>query len=387
MVDQEKAGHRERLRRRFLNGEEASRSQEHLLELLLTYAIPQKDVRPLARKLLGEFGSLPAVLTASPEALSRFPDVKSSASTLLKLVEWIRAHYATGRQEKSRLAASEQRQQHLFEVPVTTPPPSAREGPVRPVAQAAPSRRGTGLFGKALLKEAIALLPTLPETESIEEVRQYIRAKLHFSADQTRHRNANYIVHRMFPFGRPDHVLRAFAKRFVGTVGLQEVCFYRFMKAEPIVEHAILKLLVPNLSAGRLSRRRIRDFLKDAHPGSRSILDCAKGIVDALVAGGVARADREGISFRYRDVPLQALAFVLHSEFPEPAMYDLAKLEANQTILAMLWNPSRLLPSLYELRNQGIISKISEIDSVRQFTTKWPLDRLVDNLVAGRTPK
>jgi len=62
-------------------------------------------------------------------------------------------------------------------------------------------------------------------------------------------------------------------------------------------------------------------------------------------------------------------------------MYDLAKLETNQTILAMLWNPDRLLPSLYELRNHGIISKISEIDSMRQFTTKWTLDGVVEYLV------
>lgn len=372
---------------RFLAGEEVSRCEEHLLELLLTYAIPQKDVRPLARKLLGEFGSLTSVLSASPEALSRFPDVKTSAITLLKFVDWIRCRYTAGRQERPRPTTPEEHQQRLFEIPVATPSPTAREGQVRPATYAAPRRRGTGLFGKALLKEAIAILPTLPNAESIEEVRRYLRAKLHFSAEQTRHRNANYIVHRMFPFGRADHAMRAFAKHFAGTGDLQEACFYRFMKAEPVVEQVIMTLLLPNLSAGRLSRRQIRDFLDSAHPGSHSITDCAKGIVDALVAGGLVRADREGISFRYREVSLAAFAFVLHSEFPEPGMYDLTKLEANQTILAMLWNPSQLLPSLYELRNQGIISKISEIDSVRQFTTKWPLDRLVDNLVAGRTPK
>ena len=41
-----------------------------------------------------------------------------------------------------------------------------------------------------------------------------------------------------------------------------------------------------------------------------------------------------------------------------------------------------LLPSLYELRNQGLISKVSEIDNIRQFTTKWTLDELVEHLVA-----
>ena len=44
-------GHRQRLRDRFVKGEGESRSEEALLELLLTYAIPQKDVQPLAKRL------------------------------------------------------------------------------------------------------------------------------------------------------------------------------------------------------------------------------------------------------------------------------------------------------------------------------------------------
>ena len=63
-------------------------------------------------------------------------------------------------------------------------------------------------------------------------------------------------------------------------------------------------------------------------------------------------------------------------------MFDLGQLEGNKTILALLWDPSRILPSLYELRNQGLISKISEIDNVRQFTTKWSLKDVVERLVA-----
>jgi DNA repair protein RadC len=45
-------GHRQRLKERFLAGEPSSQSDEALLELLLTYAIPQKDVQPLARHLI-----------------------------------------------------------------------------------------------------------------------------------------------------------------------------------------------------------------------------------------------------------------------------------------------------------------------------------------------
>ncbi|MDP1069133.1 hypothetical protein, partial [Klebsiella pneumoniae] len=61
MADSKKTGHRQRLRERFLAGDENSRSEEALLELLLTYAIPQRDVQPLAKHLLEAFGGLPGV--------------------------------------------------------------------------------------------------------------------------------------------------------------------------------------------------------------------------------------------------------------------------------------------------------------------------------------
>src|SRR5690348_10847777 len=60
------AGHRERLRIRFLNGEPGSRTDEALIELLLTYGIPQRDVQKLAQSLIAKFGTLEKVLAADP---------------------------------------------------------------------------------------------------------------------------------------------------------------------------------------------------------------------------------------------------------------------------------------------------------------------------------
>ena len=50
---------------------------------------------------------------------------------------------------------------------------------------------------------------------------------------------------------------------------------------------------------------------------------------------------------------------------------------------AILWQPDQLVPALYELRNRGLLSKISEIDSVRQFTTRFTLKQVTERLVAG----
>jgi DNA repair protein RadC len=132
-----------------------------------------------------------------------------------------------------------------------------------------------------------------------------------------------------------------------------------------------------------LSRERIRTRLAEKFPEARYIVDCGKAIVDALTAAGIAKADRMKISFSYREIPIASFAFVLHSEFPEPGMYDIRKLNENRIIRAMLWNPNRLLHALYELRNQGLISKISEIDNIRQFTTKYSLAGVVEQIVSG----
>ena len=112
-ANKNKTGHRARLRTRLLNGDTSSHSDEWLLELLLTYGIPRRDVQ---------------------------------------------------------------------------------------------------LFGKAALREAIQLFPLLPDSESLDEIREYLRKNLHFSAEATRKRYAAYISRRQFPDGIADQALRVFGK-------------------------------------------------------------------------------------------------------------------------------------------------------------------------------
>lgn len=239
------------------------------------------------------------------------------------------------------------------------------------------SRQRSGVFGKSILREAIEILPRLPDTESLDEIRQFLVDNLHFSAAQTRRRNSSYITHRMFNTGVADFALRTFARKFKGTQELRDVCFYRFCNAEKLVLDIVEELLIPAIGIGKIHRKRISDYLVVRYPDSKSTGDCSKAIADTLSAAGVVRADRSHLSYSYRDISLQSFAFILHSEFPHPGMYDLDRLENNRQVISMLWNPTKLVPMLYELRNNGLISKISEIDSVRQFTTKWTLDEVV----------
>ena len=65
-------GHRERLRTRFLKDEGVSMPDYEFLELILTYAIPRRDVKDDAKKLIEHFGSLSNVLAASEDALLKY---------------------------------------------------------------------------------------------------------------------------------------------------------------------------------------------------------------------------------------------------------------------------------------------------------------------------
>ena len=80
------AGHRARMRRKFLSYGPRIFDTYELLEMLLYYAIPYKDTNPIAKRLLMEFGSLEGVLTASPEELAQVSGIGERAAALLATV-------------------------------------------------------------------------------------------------------------------------------------------------------------------------------------------------------------------------------------------------------------------------------------------------------------
>ncbi len=79
-------GHRQRLRNRFLKGGRDALADYELLELILFMAIPQRDVKPLAKSMLTRFGSLNALLHASHSDLESFGLSENTIATL-KIIE------------------------------------------------------------------------------------------------------------------------------------------------------------------------------------------------------------------------------------------------------------------------------------------------------------
>jgi DNA repair protein RadC len=310
MAGVSKTGHRHRLRKRFLTGETGAHTDIALLELLLSYAIPRIDVQPLATELIAAFGNLHGVLAADREALCAIKGVKGHAVTLLKLVDWIRTHDSARSFRQARRCETRSGEPTLFDLlpdDQTPHPETTGQQPKR--CKAVSPRRGTAMFGKAVLREAIALLPHFPDTESLHEVGAFLRSHLHFSAEQTRQRYASYIIRRMFPEGYADQALRTFATTYAERQELREVCFYRFCKAEPLMFSIIEELLLPAIGTGRLPRSRIRDYLSQRFPEAQSIKDCSQAIVEACVAGNIAKVERSKLAFAYREVSLPSFAF------------------------------------------------------------------------------
>lgn len=67
------SGHRMRLRQRLLDGNDEALGDHEVIELLLTQAVPRRDMKPLARTLIDRFGSLAGVLTADARTLAMHP--------------------------------------------------------------------------------------------------------------------------------------------------------------------------------------------------------------------------------------------------------------------------------------------------------------------------
>lgn len=79
-------GHRERLRQRLLEQGPTSLSDYEVIEFLLFGAKPRGDVKPLAKALIAQFGSLAAVLSATPRELKKVTGMGDASTAALLVI-------------------------------------------------------------------------------------------------------------------------------------------------------------------------------------------------------------------------------------------------------------------------------------------------------------
>ena len=86
-------GHRQRLRERFLKSGLAGFAEHEVVELLLTLAIPRRDVKGPAKALLARFDNLRGVMDAPRSELQSVAGVGEVAATALRVIRAAATRY------------------------------------------------------------------------------------------------------------------------------------------------------------------------------------------------------------------------------------------------------------------------------------------------------
>lgn len=94
-------GHRSRLKKKYIESGIDSFHDYEVIEFLLTYAIPRRDVKPLAKKLLLEFGSLKGIMDAEKETLEKVKGLGLHSAILIKLIKDIGSLYLKEKAKES----------------------------------------------------------------------------------------------------------------------------------------------------------------------------------------------------------------------------------------------------------------------------------------------
>ena len=103
------SGHRKRLRERFCRAGLSGLQDYEAVELLLSYAIPRRDVKPLAKQLLRDFGSLAGLMDAPVHRLIDEHGMGLSSALLVRLIREMCAQYLEQRVRKTDVLNSLER--------------------------------------------------------------------------------------------------------------------------------------------------------------------------------------------------------------------------------------------------------------------------------------
>lgn len=359
--DDSHSGHRQRLRERFLASRARGLPEPELLELLLTYAVPRRDVAPLAGLLLERFGDLPGILAAPYEELLAVTGIGEQAAVLFQIV----AQVAGKTKDQEKLMRDAPQQSRLFETePDLGPLFRQQPGPEEPTMRT---------FANDEIANSLAFLPQAEKCESYEAFKAQLQERLPYNSKSTRQRRANYILNRFFPQERLDVPITYYAAHCTGQEDLKPVLFYHVLKAEPLAARVAEEFIWPALPLGRVEREGLREFILRYLPdiGASSQKNVIRSLFTAYDLSSIGRQDETVLRFQVHRGTFEAFLYILTAEFPQPGMYRFEELEEGPMRRWLLWDTEWMHRQLYNLRDAGILSKVSQIDTLRQFTLEF----------------
>lgn len=238
------------------------------------------------------------------------------------------------------------------------------------------------VYAKDFAPQALAAIPQAAEFSNVEDYRQHLAQTLPFNAVATRRRAANFLIGRYFPGDHLHADLTKFAKAAAGTPAFPGALFYLTCRIEKIVAMVAESLVWPSLAEGSTPRAKVKEFVAEKLPESKSAKQMASAIFRTYEEFGVGKTTRTKLTVSQRHGNLPAFAYILHLEFPDPGMYTFDSVLQGPMQKWLLWDHEWIIEQLYALRQARLISKVSEIDTHRQFTTKFSLADAMDRIVA-----
>lgn len=89
MNNSEYCGHRQRVKNKFLKSNPEIFEDYELLEIMLFSCVPRKDVKPIAKKLLQEFGNLKAIINCDIYKFSQISGTTESMYVIFSVIKEI----------------------------------------------------------------------------------------------------------------------------------------------------------------------------------------------------------------------------------------------------------------------------------------------------------
>jgi len=257
----------------------------------------------------------------------------------------------------------------------------ADEGHVRPTIPrfAVPQLR---VCSNDLGEHALKFIPNAAEFSDIESYRDYLLGKLPFNSVATRQRYAQYLINRFFPGDHLHEDLTAFASAGEGRPSLGDVLFYLACRSETILALAAENVVWPALSDGGVARAKITQFVQSRLGSVKGSKRTGQAIARSYQHYGIGEATRDRLIVSVRRSDMASFAYILHLEFPEPGMHAFEKLLDGPMHKWLLWERDWIIEQLYACRQAGLLTKVSEIDSMRQFTTKYPLAEAMSRILS-----